>query len=61
MDTITRTISVLLKNYNILGKYVKIGSTKELIPNWFYTFLFDFNGATFYDNKPVFATIQFNA
>ena len=22
------------------------------------TFLFDFNGVTFYDNKPVFATIE---
>ena len=41
--------------------------TKNLTPafaadlNWLYTFLFDLNGATFYDNKPVFATIQFDA
>ena len=26
--------------------------------NWFNTFLCDFNGVTFYDNKPVFGTIK---
>ena len=29
--------------------------------NWFNTFLSDFNGVTFYDNKPVFATIELDA
>ena len=29
--------------------------------NWFDTFLCDFNGVTFYDNKPVFDTIELDA
>ena len=29
--------------------------------NWFNTFLWYFNGVTFYDNKPVFAIIEMDA
>ena len=56
---LNRMLQLLKNNHN--NTFIQLNSEFASDLDWFNTFLCDYNGVTFYDNKPGFAVIELDA